>query len=80
MNYTLQKNLRLILQALAQAKQDGINALLIHLGYEISYHVEPNYRRIGSNASVWDASSTRLVKRPPRVASARSASLRAISG
>jgi hypothetical protein len=59
---------------------DWIHTLLTHLGVLNQQIVSPTYRRIGSNASVWDAKSTRLQNRPPLVASAFSASLRAISG
>src|SRR5579871_1165840 len=59
---------------------DWINTLLTHVGDTKSANPKPNYRRIGSNASVWDANNTRLQNSPPRAASAFSASLRAISG
>jgi len=59
---------------------DRIHTLLTHLGVLDQQIVSPTYRRIGSNASVWDANSTRLQNNPPRVANAFSASLRAISG
>ena len=58
---------------------DWINALLTHEGVKIS-HRKPDYRRIGCNASVWDANNRRLQNKPPRDANALSASLRAISG
>ena len=57
-----------------------INALLTHEGVHRLITASPRYNRIGSSASVWVASSTRLQNSPPRVASAFSASLRAISG
>src|SRR5689334_5986099 len=57
---------------------DWINALLTHEGVRSA--TPSHYRRIGSNASAWDASTKRLQNNPPRVASALSASLRAISG
>ena len=60
---------------------DWIDAMLTHFGeHKISHEFRIDYKRIGSKASVWDARSTRLQNNPPRVASAFSASLRAISG
>jgi len=59
---------------------DWINALLTHEELSQLNQIFGHYKQIGVKASVWVARSTRFENSPPRVASAFSASLRAISG